>query len=82
MFYVVSKCFILQNGTGENGPSLPQGPHSGSSTGEHDERESVVSPYLTATESKLFAQAGGFNFSMAALAADPNALGGNYILFY
>lgn len=60
--------------------SLPQGPHSGGSSGErdHDDRDSAISPYLTATESKLFASAtaGGFNFSMAALAADPSALGG------
>lgn len=61
--------------------SLPQGPHSGGSSAcdrDHDDRDSAISPYLTATESKLFASAsaGGFNFSMAALAADPSALGG------
>lgn len=63
--------------------SLPQGPHSGGSSGdrEHDDRDSAISPYLTATESKLFASAtaGGFNFSMAALAADPSALGGKLL---
>lgn len=63
--------------------NLPQGPHSGNSSvgdRDHDDRDSAISPYLTATESKLFATAGGFNFTMAALAADPNALGSEYLL--
>lgn len=62
----------------DNGPSnLPQGPHSGSSGGDHDDHDSPIGPYLTPTESKLFASAAGsFNFSMAALAADPTGLGG------
>lgn len=61
----------------ENGPNnLPQGPHSGSSGGDHDDHDSPMTPFLTPTESKLFqASAGGFNFSMAAL-ADPTGLGG------
>jgi len=59
----------------DNGPSnLPQGPHSGSSGGDHDDHDSPIGPYLTPTESKLFP--GSFNFSMAALAADPTGLGG------
>lgn len=61
--------------------SLPQGPLSGGSSGDrdHDDRDSAISPYLNATESKLFASAtaGGFNFSMAAL-TDPSALGGEF----
>lgn len=62
----------------DNGPTnLPQGPHSGSSGGDHDDHDSPIGPYLTPTESKLFATAAGsFNFSMAALAADPTGLGG------
>ncbi|XP_072376544.1 broad-complex core protein isoform X2 [Diabrotica undecimpunctata] len=55
------------------------GPHSGSSGGggDHDDHDSAISPYLTPTESKLFATAAGsFNFSMAALAGDPSMLGG------
>ncbi|XP_008197229.2 broad-complex isoform X2 [Tribolium castaneum] len=62
----------------DNGPNnLPQGPHSGSSAGDHDEHDSPIGPYLTPSESKLFATAAGsFNFSMAALAADPTGLGG------
>lgn len=62
----------------DNGPTnLPQGPHSGSSGGDHDDHDSPIGPYLTPTESKLFASAAGsFNFSMAALAADPTGLGG------
>ncbi|XP_048519980.1 broad-complex core protein isoforms 1/2/3/4/5 isoform X22 [Dendroctonus ponderosae] len=62
----------------ENGPNnLPHGPHSGgSSGGDHDDHDSPIGPYLTPSESKLFATAAGsFNFSMAALAADPAALG-------
>lgn len=66
--------------------SLPQGPHSGGSSGDrdHEDRDSAISPYLTATESKLFASAttGGFNFTMAALAADPSALGGESLCQY
>lgn len=63
----------------DNGPttSLPQGPHSGGSSGggDHDDHDSPMGPYLS--ESKLFATAAGsFNFSMAALAADPTGLGG------
>ena len=64
----------------DNGPTgnLPQGPHSGSSGGDHDDHDSPMGPYLTPTESKLFAAtAGSFNFSMAALAADPTGLGGS-----
>ncbi|XP_030752063.1 broad-complex core protein isoforms 1/2/3/4/5 isoform X24 [Sitophilus oryzae] len=64
--------------THENGPNnLPHGPHSGgSSGGDHEDHDSPIGPYLTSSESKLFATAaGGFNFSMAALAADPAALG-------
>lgn len=62
----------------DNGPNnLPQGPHSGSSGGDHDDHDSPIGPYLTPSESKLFAAAtGSFNFSMAALAADPTGLGG------
>ena len=62
----------------DNGPNnLPQGPHSGSSAGDHDDHLSPIGPYLTPSESKLFATAAGsFNFSMAALAADPTGLGG------
>jgi broad-like protein len=62
----------------DNGPNnLPQGPHSGSSAGDHDDHDSPIGPYLTPSESKLFATAAGsFNFSMAALAADPTGLGG------
>ncbi|XP_049817701.1 broad-complex core protein isoforms 1/2/3/4/5 isoform X2 [Aethina tumida] len=66
-------------GAAGNGPTnLPQGPHSGgSSAGDHDDHDSPMGPYLTPSESKLFATAaGGFNFSMAALAADPSSLGG------
>ncbi|XP_060521499.1 broad-complex core protein isoforms 1/2/3/4/5-like isoform X2 [Cylas formicarius] len=61
--------------TTDNGANnLPHGPHSGSSLGEHDDHDSPIGPYLS--ESKLFATAAGtFNFSMAALAADPSALG-------
>lgn len=58
---------------------LPQGPLSGgSSGGDHEEHDSHGGPtYLSSTESKLFATAAGsFNFSMAALAADPSGLGG------
>lgn len=64
--------------TSDNGPTnLPQGPHSGSSGGDHDDHDSPIGPYLTPSESKLFATAAGsFNFSMAALAADPTGLGG------
>lgn len=65
--------------------SLPQGPHSGGSSGDrdHEDRDSAISPYLTATESKLFASTtGGFNFTMAALAADPSALGGEILCYY
>ncbi|KAK9885302.1 hypothetical protein WA026_010796 [Henosepilachna vigintioctopunctata] len=62
----------------DNGPTnLPQGPHSGSSAGDHDDHDSPIGgpPYLT--ESKLFATAAsGFNFTMAALAADHSGLGG------
>ncbi|KAL3274239.1 hypothetical protein HHI36_015650 [Cryptolaemus montrouzieri] len=62
----------------DNGPTnLPQGPHSGSSAGDHDDHDSPLGapPYLT--DSKLFATAAsGFNFTMAALAADHSALGG------
>ncbi|KAF7265753.1 hypothetical protein GWI33_020835 [Rhynchophorus ferrugineus] len=64
--------------TNENGPSnLPHGPHSGgSSGGDHEDHDSPIGTYLTPSESKLFATAAGtFNFSMAALAADPAALG-------
>ncbi|KRT84779.1 BTB domain-containing protein, partial [Oryctes borbonicus] len=58
----------------DNGPSnLPQGPHSGSSGGDHEDHDSPMGPYLTPTDSKLFA--GNFNFGMA-LAADPTGLGG------
>ncbi|XP_050311415.1 broad-complex core protein isoforms 1/2/3/4/5 isoform X3 [Anthonomus grandis grandis] len=68
-----------ENAPNENGPNnLPHGPHSGgSSAGDHDDHDSPIAPYLTPSESnKLFATAaGGFNFSMAALAADPAALG-------
>lgn len=62
---------------------LPQGPLSGSSAGDHDDHDSHGGPtYLTSTESKLFASAAGsFNFSMAALAADPTGLGGQYRLY-
>ncbi|KAF2901256.1 hypothetical protein ILUMI_04923 [Ignelater luminosus] len=63
----------------DNGPSsnMPQGPLSGSSGGDHDDHDSPIGPYLTPSESKLFATAAGsFNFSMAALAADPSGLGG------
>ncbi|XP_044253477.1 broad-complex core protein isoforms 1/2/3/4/5 isoform X3 [Tribolium madens] len=65
----------------DNGPNnLPQGPHSGSSAGDHDDHDSPIGPYLTPSESKLFATAAGsFNFSMAALAADPTGLG---VLFF
>lgn len=65
-------------GNDNNGPNnLPQGPHSGSSGGDHDDHDSPIGPYLTPSESKLFATAAGsFNFSMAALAADPTGLGG------
>lgn len=72
----------ISNESGEvmndNGPTnLPQGPHSGSSGGDHDDHDSPMTPYLTPSESKLFATAAGsFNFSMAALAADPTGLGG------
>lgn len=64
--------------------SLPQGPHSGGSSGDrdHDDRDNAISPYLTATENKLFASAAGFNFSMAALAADPSALGGRFLIIF
>uniref|UniRef100_A0AAR5PCE0 Broad-complex n=1 Tax=Dendroctonus ponderosae TaxID=77166 RepID=A0AAR5PCE0_DENPD len=65
----------------ENGPNnLPHGPHSGgSSGGDHDDHDSPIGPYLTPSESKLFATAAGsFNFSMAALAADPAALGSKF----
>lgn len=65
----------------ENGPNnLPHGPHSGgSSGGDHDDHDSPIGPYLTPSESKLFATAAGsFNFSMAALAADPSALGSKF----
>lgn len=64
--------------TNDNGPNnLPQGPHSGSSGGDHEDHDSTIGPYLTPSESKLFATAAGsFNFSMAALAADPTGLGG------
>ncbi|XP_019758717.1 broad-complex core protein isoform X7 [Dendroctonus ponderosae] len=68
----------------ENGPNnLPHGPHSGgSSGGDHDDHDSPIGPYLTPSESKLFATAAGsFNFSMAALAADPAALGSKFDLF-
>ncbi|KAJ8957340.1 hypothetical protein NQ318_004819 [Aromia moschata] len=65
--------------TNDNGPNnLPQGPHSGSSGGgDHEDHDSTIGPYLTPSESKLFATAAGsFNFSMAALAADHTGLGG------
>ncbi|XP_066140403.1 broad-complex core protein isoforms 1/2/3/4/5 isoform X4 [Euwallacea fornicatus] len=65
----------------ENGPNnLTHGPHSGgSSGGDHDDHDSPIGPYLTPAESKLFATAAGsFNFSMAALAADPAALGSKF----
>ncbi|XP_056631318.1 broad-complex core protein isoform X2 [Diorhabda sublineata] len=66
--------------TNDNGGSVPHGgPHSGSSGGggDHDDHDSAISPYLTPTESKLFATAAGsFNFSMAALAGDTSMLGG------
>ncbi|XP_066252431.1 broad-complex core protein isoform X7 [Euwallacea similis] len=68
----------------ENGPNnLTHGPHSGgSSGGDHDDHDSPIGPYLTPAESKLFATAAGsFNFSMAALAADPAALGSKFDLF-
>nr|CAH7744835.1 unnamed protein product [Callosobruchus chinensis] len=56
-------------GGGEN-----RGGGGGGDQDDHD--SSAISPYLTPTESKLFATAAGtFNFSMAALAADPSALG-------
>lgn len=60
---------------------LPQGPLSGSSGGDHEEHGSPGGPtYLSSTESKLFASAAGsFNFSMAALAADPTGLGGTLV---
>ncbi|XP_022917102.1 broad-complex core protein isoforms 1/2/3/4/5 isoform X5 [Onthophagus taurus] len=65
--------------TTDNGPTsnLPTGPHSGSSGGgDHEDHDSSIGPYLTPAESKLFATAAGsFNFSMAALAADPTGLG-------
>ncbi|XP_044758618.1 broad-complex core protein isoforms 1/2/3/4/5-like isoform X2 [Coccinella septempunctata] len=64
----------------DNGPTnLPQGPHSGSSAGDHEDHDSPIGgpPYLTPSESKLFATAAsGFNFTMAALAAEPTGLGG------
>ncbi|XP_045475955.1 broad-complex core protein isoforms 1/2/3/4/5 isoform X3 [Harmonia axyridis] len=64
----------------DNGPTnLPQGPHSGSSAGDHEDHDSPIGgpPYLTPSESKLFATAtSGFNFTMAALAAEPSGLGG------
>ncbi|XP_066140402.1 broad-complex core protein isoforms 1/2/3/4/5 isoform X3 [Euwallacea fornicatus] len=66
----------------ENGPNnLTHGPHSGgSSGGDHDDHDSPIGPYLTPAESKLFATAAGsFNFSMAALAADPAALGNLFV---
>ncbi|CAH1136089.1 unnamed protein product [Ceutorhynchus assimilis] len=66
----------------ENGPNnLPHGPHSGgSSGGDHEDHDSPIGPYLTPSESKLFATAAGsFNFSMAALAADPTALGNLFV---
>nr|WOP32336.1 broad-complex [Galeruca daurica] len=66
--------------TNDNGGSGPHGgPLSGSSGGggDHDDHDSAISPYLTPTESKLFATAAGsFNFSMAALAGDTSMLGG------
>ncbi|CAG9864961.1 unnamed protein product [Phyllotreta striolata] len=67
--------------TNDNGAGPGQGgPHSGGSSGgggDHDDHDSAISPYLTPTESKLFATAAGsFNFSMAALAGDPSVLGG------
>ncbi|XP_076275986.1 broad-complex core protein isoform X7 [Rhynchophorus ferrugineus] len=68
--------------TNENGPSnLPHGPHSGgSSGGDHEDHDSPIGTYLTPSESKLFATAAGtFNFSMAALAADPAALGNLFV---
>lgn len=67
----------------ENGPNnLTHGPHSGgSSGGDHDDHDSPIGPYLTPSESKLFATAAGsFNFSMAAL-ADPATLGSKFDLF-
>lgn len=64
---------------------LPQGPLSGSSGGDHDDHDSHGGPvreYLSSTESKLFASpAGSFNFSMAALAADPTGLGSKYFTY-
>ncbi|XP_018332979.1 broad-complex core protein isoforms 1/2/3/4/5 isoform X2 [Agrilus planipennis] len=68
------------DGNNDSMPSsnLPQGgPMSTNSMGDHDDHDSPIGPYLTPSESKLFATAAGtFNFSMAALAADPTALGG------
>lgn len=78
----------LEANNAEPAPSnnqLPQGPLSGSSGGDHEEHDSHGGPpYLSSTESKLFATAAGsFNFSMAALAADPSGLGGNsYAIFH
>ncbi|CAH0563546.1 unnamed protein product [Brassicogethes aeneus] len=71
------------DGPTDNGGTnnLPQGPHSGSSGGggDHDDHDSPIGPYLT-PETKLFASAaGGFNFSMAALAADPSNLGAMFL---
>lgn len=64
--------------------NLPQGPHSGSSVGEHEDQDSPIGgpPYLTPSESKLFATtASGFNFTMAALAAETSGLGSEYSHF-
>ncbi|CAG9824686.1 unnamed protein product, partial [Phaedon cochleariae] len=53
---------------------LAHGPLSGSS-GDPEDQDGAIGAYLTAGEGKMFAGA-GFNFSMAALAADPTGLGG------
>lgn len=67
------------------GGDVPAGSHQQSSlsAGDHDDHDSIQghpsSVYLSTPESKLFASAtstGSFNFSMAALAADPSGLSG------
>lgn len=67
------------------GGDAPAGSHQQSSlsAGDHDDHDSIQghpgSVYLSTPESKLFASAtstGSFNFSMAALAADPTGLSG------
>ncbi|XP_069699114.1 broad-complex core protein isoform X6 [Periplaneta americana] len=66
------------------GSDIPAGSHQQSSlsAGDHDDHDSIQghpgSAYLSTPESKLFSatSAGSFNFSMAALAADPTGLSG------